>query len=192
MTSKPRCIIVTGRPGSGKATLCKKLQPRLWMPLVSRDEIKEGYVNTFGVKHDQLPAGANGIATNIFFDIVDQYLAKKVSIIIEAAFQHKVWEPRVAEIAKIADPFMIICAVTAESAANRHLQRGLAEPEREYYHGDNRVVVYRETGVLLPAGEYETAHFDMPTIHVSTEGEYLPTIDEILDRIRESFGNVKG
>ena len=146
-------------------------------------------MNTFGVKHDQLPPDANGIATNIFFDIVDQYLAKKISIVIEAAFQHKVWEPRVAEIAKVADPFMIICSVTAESAANRHLQRGLAEPEREYYHGDNRVVVYRETGVLLPAGEYETPHFDLPTIHVSTEGEYSPTIDEIVNQIRSSYSD---
>ena len=36
MSVKPKCIIVTGRPGSGKATLCKKLQPRLWMPLFVR------------------------------------------------------------------------------------------------------------------------------------------------------------
>ena len=184
MNKMPKCIIVTGRPGSGKATLCKRLQPRLWLPVVSRDEIKEGYVNTFGVKHDQLPADTNAVATNFFFEIVNQYLEKNVSIIVEAAFQHKVWEPRVIEIAKMADPFMVICSVSAETAANRHLQRGLAEPEREYYHGDNRVVVYRETGVVLPAGEYETPHLDMPTIRVSTEGEYSPTIDEIVERIR--------
>lgn len=184
MSVKPKCIIVTGRPGAGKATLCKKLQPRLWMPVVSRDEIKEGYVKTFGVKHDELPANANSNATNIFFEIVDQYLANKISIIIEAAFQHKVWEPRVKTIAEIADPFMIICDVDAETAADRHLQRGLAEPEREYYHGDKRVVVYRDTGEILPAGEYETPHFDIPTLHVSTEGEYSPTIDEIVENIR--------
>src|SRR5262245_56986406 len=125
--NKPKCLIVTGRPGSGKATLCKKLQPRLWMPVVSRDEIKEGYVNTFGVKHDELPADANGIATNMFFEIVNQYLASKISIIIEAAFQHRVWEPRLEKIAELADPFMIICDVDGETAASRHLQRGLAE-----------------------------------------------------------------
>jgi adenylate kinase family enzyme len=184
MTKKPKCIIVTGRPGAGKATLCKKLQPRLWMPLVSRDEIKEGYVNTFGVKHDELPADANLTATNIFFEIVDQYLERKVSIVIEAAFQHRVWEPRIAAIAELADPLMIICHVDADTAANRHLQRGLAEPEREYYHGDRRVVVYRETGEILPAADYETPHFEIPTIKVSTAGDYSPTIDEILRFVR--------
>jgi adenylate kinase family enzyme len=59
MSSKPTCIIVTGRPGSGKSTLSKKLGRRLCLPVISRDEIKEGYVNTFGVKHEQLPADTN-------------------------------------------------------------------------------------------------------------------------------------
>jgi hypothetical protein len=184
MSVRPQCIIVTGRPGSGKATLCKKLKPRLWMPLVSRDEIKEGFVNTFGVKHNELPADANLTATNIFFEVVDQYLTRNVSIIIEAAFQHKVWEPRIEKIAELADVLMIICEIDAGTAADRHLQRGLAEPEREYYHGDRRVVVYRDTGEILPAADYETPHLDIPTINVSTEGEYSPTIDEIVEWIR--------
>jgi len=184
MNNKSKCIIVTGRPGAGKATLCKKLQPRLWMPIISRDEIKEGYVNTFGVKHDELPADTNAVATYFFFDVVNQYLTSNISVIIEAAFQHKVWEPRIAKISEIANPFMIICSVDTETAANRHLQRGLDEPEREFYHGDNRVVVYRETGVVLPAGEYETPHFDVPTVQVSTYGDYDPTIDEIVEMIR--------
>jgi len=185
MTPRPKCIIVTGRPGSGKATLCKQLRTRLWMPVVSRDEIKEGYVNTFGVKHDELPDDTNLKATNFFFDIVDQYLANNVSIIIEAAFQHSVWEARIAAITKIADTLMIVCSVDAETAANRHLQRGLAEPEREFYHGDRRVLVYRETGVVLPAGEYQTPEFDMPTIQVTTAGEYSPTIEGIVETIRQ-------
>lgn len=54
MTAKPKCIVVTGRPGSGKTTLARKLAEGLWMPKISRDEVKEGYVNTFGMKHEQL------------------------------------------------------------------------------------------------------------------------------------------
>ena len=55
MSSKPKCIIVTGQPGSGKMSLSKRLAERLWMPAISRDEVKEDYVNTHGVKRDQLP-----------------------------------------------------------------------------------------------------------------------------------------
>ncbi|HJX91522.1 MAG TPA: AAA family ATPase [Pyrinomonadaceae bacterium] len=90
LNRKPKCIIVTGRPGSGKSTLARKLGERLWMPVLSRDEIKEGYVNTYGVKHTQLPPNTNGLVTDVFFSLVNQYLAGNVSVVIEAAFQHEV------------------------------------------------------------------------------------------------------
>ena len=94
MNARPKCIIVTGRQGSGKTTFAKKLGERLWMPVICRDEIKEGYVSTYGVRHDELPPDANRLVTDLFFHLVKEYLAGDVSVVIEAAFQHKVWEFR--------------------------------------------------------------------------------------------------
>ncbi len=186
MNKKPKCIIIAGQPGSGKNTLAKKLAQRLWMPVVSRDEIKEGYVNTFGVRHDELPPDANLVATNLFFDLVNQHLEKKISIVIEAAFQHQVWEPRLAKIIELASPLMILCSVDAAIAAKRYIERGIADPEREFYHGDNRVIHYRKTGEILPPAEYIAPNFDIPTLKVSTDGEYAPSIDEIVSQIKSS------
>lgn len=183
MNSKPKCIIVTGRPGSGKTSLSKKLAERLWMPVISRDEIKEGYVNTHGVKHNQLPSDTNGVVTNFFFEIVNQYLAGKISVVIEAAFQHKVWEPRMPKILDLGAPFIVVCSVDGMVAAERHLQRGLDDPSREFFHGDERVSIYRKTGVMSPPGNYIAPDFNVPTVHVSTEGQYSPSIDEIVNRV---------
>jgi predicted kinase len=183
MNKKPKCIIVTGRAGAGKTTLAGKLGERLWMPIISRDEIKQGYVNTQGVKHDQLPPETDGLVTDFFFNIVNQYLAGRISIVIEAAFQHRVWEPRLPKILELASTWIILCSVDEIVAARRHLQRGLENPQREFYHSDNRVVHYRKTGEFLLPASYDAPKFDVPTIEVSTAGEYVPSIDEIIRQI---------
>ena len=183
MDRKPKCIIVTGRAGAGKTTLARKLGAELWMPVISRDEIKEGYVNTFGVRHDQLSAETNGLVTDLFFEIVNRYLDGKISVIIEAAFQHQVWEYRMPEILELASPVIVLCAADSAVAARRHLQRGLENPGREFYHGDRRVAHYKETGEILAPESYAAPKFDVPTIHVSTDGEYVPSIDEIVKQI---------
>jgi uridine kinase len=43
---KPLLIVVTGRPASGKTTLSRILSAEIKCPLLSRDEFKEGYINT--------------------------------------------------------------------------------------------------------------------------------------------------
>ncbi|HEX8397979.1 MAG TPA: AAA family ATPase [Pyrinomonadaceae bacterium] len=186
MNRKPKCIIITGRAGAGKTTLAGKLGERLWMPVISRDQIKEGYVNTYGIKHDELPPDTDGLVTDFFFCIVNQYLAGNISVVIEAAFQHKVWEYRMPEILELASPLIVLCSVDDVIAARRHLQRGLENPNREFYHSDNRVVHYRKTGEFLLPASYTPPKFNVPTIEVSTDDEYIPCIDEIVKRIKSS------
>ncbi len=161
------------------------------MPVISRDEIKEGYVNTYGVKHDQLPPDTNGLVSELFFGIVNQYLAGYISVVIEAAFQHEVWEPRIPKILELASPLIVLCSADAV-AARRHLQRGLENPNREFYHGDKRVTHYRKTGEILPPASYAELKFNVPTIKVSTDGEYIPCIDEIVKQIQSSDAQQDG
>lgn len=184
MNNTPMCVIVTGRPGSGKTTLAKALGQRLWTPVISRDELKSGYVNTFGVRHDQLPAQTGALVTNFFFDIVHQYLLNKVSIIVEAAFQHAEWETRLPRLKEVARLAIVLCNVDPERAAARHLARGLADPDRTFYHSDKRVAIFKETGVIAPPGSYIAPQFDLPTIIVSTEDVYSPSVEDIVQQIR--------
>jgi hypothetical protein len=152
--------------------------------MISRDEIKEGYVNTFGVKHDQLPPDTNALVTDSFFSLVNQYLAGKISVVIEAAFQHQVWEPRMPKICELASPVIVLCSVDDQVAASRHLQRGLANPNRGFYHGDKRVAHYRATGEILSPDSYAPPKLPLPMIQVSTDGEYVPSLDDLVRQIQ--------
>ena len=129
------------------------------MPVISRDEIKDGYVTTYGLNHDQLPRETNRLVTDLFFEVVNRYLEGEVSVIIEAAFQHKVWESRMPNILELASVRIVLCSTNDEVVAKRHLARG--RPFRE---------------------SYEAPRLDVPTIHVSTDEGYNPSIDEIVNQ----------
>jgi adenylate kinase family enzyme len=185
---KPLCIIVTGRPGSGKTTLAKKLGEHMYLPVFCRDELKEGYVNTYRKKHSQLPDDTNAIVTNIFFDTLVSLLEKNISLIAEAAFQHKVWSTFLERIEQKTDIRIVLCSVPDVIAAKRHLERGLEDKRREFYHGDTRVTHFRKTGELLDPGPYEAPHLPLPTFTVVTQSErYSPSLEELSQALRDNI-----
>lgn len=175
---KPYLLIVTGRPGAGKTTFAKTLGEALFMPVISRDQIKEGYVHTFGKKHSELPEDANAAVTGIFFDTLAMLTDRRVSVIAEAAFQHELWAARLEPLAEKARIHMLICRTDGQTALNRFVQRGLENPLREYFHGDKGVDMARK-GIPLTVSAYEEPHLALPTLYVDTSGDYRPSLAEL-------------
>jgi hypothetical protein len=186
MNARPKCVIVTGRPGSGKTTLSKKLTTILHMPMLSRDEIKVGYVSSFGVSHEKLPSDTNQKVTTLFFSAIQMLLDANVSVVVEAAFQHRVWAKFIPELS--GQVYFIICDVEPTLCAQRHLDRGLKDPSRAFYHGDHRVKVFRETGEFLKPGDYRPPSFDVPTLSVATTDGYTPELEDISAFIASESG----
>jgi hypothetical protein len=88
------------------------------------------------------------------------------------------------KILELSHPYIILCSVDIDIAAQRHLQRGLANPQREFYHEDKRVSLFRATGEIGTPKPYVAPNFDVPTIKVSTENDYSPSLDEIAHQIQ--------
>ena len=173
----PTVVVVTGSPGSGKTTLAHKLSKEMGCPAICRDEIKEGYVLTQNKSHDELSKDVNTKISAIFFDLMNIYLRSGVTIVIEAAFQHNVWAPRLNEIKDIAKLKLLICDVDPLLAFERRQRRLLANPSRAKFHGEKLAVVSNNPNVLQ---SYEPPSLDMPTLRVNTTNEYDPKLETLL------------
>ena len=175
--AKPTLVVVTGRPGSGKTTLAHALARATRCPAVCRDEIKEGLVNTTGDMGT--PGGEVELKVyETFFDTIELLLDRGVTLIAEAAFQHKLWAPKLEAIRATAQVRIIVCDLDAPLASRRHIDRGLADPQRERFHHDRAVQAARE-GIQLPIGEYDPPHLLVPTLTVDTSDGYHPDLDSI-------------
>ena len=181
---KPRLIVVTGRPGSGKTTLAARLSDEWCLPLVSRDRIKEGLVHTEGQSHEALPEGANLRATQAFFGTLDYLLAQGISVLAEAAFQHPLWEKGLQPLRAKARLAVVVCRVDARTALDRFLARGLADERRAYFHGDKGVRML-QSGVVPEPGGYSEPHLDVPTFIMDTTDGYRPSIAALYRSIWE-------
>ena len=172
MIIKPFLIIVSGRPGSGKTTFAKKLGAEIFMPVISRDEIKEGYVHSFGRKHSELSEKANKESTDIFFKILMELVNSNISVIAEAAFQHEIWSYYLNRFIDKTKMYLLICKPDEKIALERFINRGLNNPKREYFHGDKGVDLARQ-GVDLNISKYIEPHLDVPTFYLRRKGHSI-------------------
>ena len=140
----PILVIVTGRPASGKTNLAHALTKAIRCPLISRDEIKEGFINTLQ-SSGQSQSDINGHVYTTFFATIELLLNKRISLVAEAAFQHHVWLPQLEALQKVARIRIIQCTIDPQVAKSRFIERSVADAERVQYHDDLTVETARES-----------------------------------------------
>jgi predicted kinase len=177
-SAQPSLIVVTGRPGSGKTSLAHALARAVRCPAICRDEIKEGFVNTTGESGS--PGDEIGRRVyEAFFDTVKLLLSRRITLVAEAAFQHKNWAPKLEPLREIARIRIVLCDINPALARARHVERGLADPDRERFHHDVAVQAARE-GRELPIDSYDPPRLDVPVLTVETTDGYRPDFDAIV------------
>jgi predicted kinase len=176
---QPELIVVTGRPGSGKTTLAHALARAVRCPAICRDEIKEGFVNTTGARSGAAADNVDLEIYHVFFDTVTRLLDRRVTLVAEAAFQHKLWAPKLEPLRRIARVRIIVCGPDAQLAHARHRERILGDPDRERFH-DDRVLHVSLGGGDAPIRPYDPPRLDVPTLTIDTSDGYRPAFEEIV------------
>ncbi len=170
---RPLLVVVAGRPGAGKSTLAHALARAVRCPAICRDEVMEGLVHTAG------PAADAWHVYEAFFDVVQRLLTHRVTLVAEAAFQHKLWAPKLLPLGDLARVRLVLCHVTAEVAHARRLRRASDDPDRERFHPDPVVQAARD-GRPLPPADYDPPRLDVPTLTVDTSAGYEPAFASVV------------
>ena len=171
----PTLIVITGRPGAGKSTLTRTLARAVRCPIISRDEIKEGLMNTIKHGGESPDSDLNKHVYNTFFETIEFLLRKHITFIAEAAFQHKLWVHKLNDLSKIAQIKIIYCSISPSLAQARYIQRGIDDPERADFHDD--WVTQHKHQLTRP---YDPPKLDVPTLTVDTSEDYQPAFSDIV------------
>src|SRR5690349_2486737 len=99
-------------------------------------------------------------------------LGRGVTVVAEAAFQDRVWAPRLAPLMSIARVRLVLCEVDPELARARRVARGLDDPARARFHPEGR------------AGDYDPPRLEVPTLRVDTSDGYRPDFAAIVEFAR--------
>ena len=167
---RPTLIVVSGPAGSGKTTLAHQLATAVSCPALSRDEIKEGMVFS-NPGFVASPSDALTMRTyELFFDSIALLLRAEVSLVVEAAFQHRLWIQGLSLLDDLATLRVIRCSVPDGVARERQAKRMLAQRTR---------TAHADAEHLALAEPFDPINLDAPTLDVDTSDGWRPGLPTI-------------
>jgi predicted kinase len=177
MGDLPVLVVVSGPAGSGKTTLAHEIARTIGCPAICRDEIKEGMVHN---TPNFVAAGGDELTRRtlpVFFGLLDLLLRAGVTTVAEAAFQDRVWRPRLEPFHGLARIRIVHAVVAADVAFQRILHRKAQNPLRRA-HADP---AYGDAASQARAqNAFDRVSIDAPCIEVDTTGVYRPALGDIV------------
>ena len=184
----PRLVLVSGKAGSGKSTLAKELSraENLGLPLLSRDAIKLGMVETWAfarpgasrseIETDTLRLTLVPNSFALFYKTMTCWLQEGVSLIAEFGFDRRS-ESALKPIIEVAKAVLIRCECPDEMSRQRFIDREKNEGRVRPDYLAN--LTKRIASGTDPWSQFDPIHLPVPILRVDTQRGYKPELKEI-------------
>jgi predicted kinase len=177
--TRPRLVLVTGAPGSGKTTLADQLGPAIGLPVLSRDRLK-------ALLADALPEpAASNMAllrqthVTLFFDLLADLLASGPGLVAESALDVNLAPNDLRPALAIADAIVLHCDVPSDVSVRRFSARA-RRGERHRAHDDaaHLELIRRDSGAW---DRYrDPPPLGVPVLRIDSTDGYTPPFDAIV------------
>ena len=109
----------------------------------------------------------------IFFGVLELLLSAGVTTVAEAAFQARLWRPRLELLRDLAQIRVVHCQVDADLALERTLRRGVENPLRRAHVDDPAALIRNHSA-------FDRISVDAPWLEVDTTNGYVPGLSRIV------------
>jgi len=136
---KPKLIIISGFPATGKTRLAKEISKKFELPLVCADEIKELMFDRIGNwENSEIFDGVSKASYDMLYYSIGKILSTGKSCIMEAFLRAKMAKPRIAKLKKDfgCDILQIQMWCHSDKLIDRFKKR-IGTAERHLCHPDN-------------------------------------------------------
>jgi predicted kinase len=183
-SSLPLLLILQGSPASGKSSLAVDLARALHLPLLSRDDIKEGIMDILPVDDVETSHVIGASSFVALYRVLDRQLELGIGAVLESTFQRGRSEADLTERFGRCSPVQIHVSADPATIKNRLAER-ITTGSRHPGHQDAAAYVEIETAIR--EGVYDPLDVQAPLIRVDTTGNVPVDLDSLIAEIQSSI-----
>jgi predicted kinase len=135
--TKPLVVIISGAPGAGKTRLLRELAPKLGLPVIAKDDIKESLGDSLGTGDTEWSQRLGAATWDVLFLLYERLLQGGASFIAESNFSTRYHPGRFRELME-RYPFHAVeihCYAKPEVLAERFRGRQARGERHPVHHG---------------------------------------------------------